>query len=839
MTNCDISLHHEGDEIEATAKLVLANDSMAPLDSILLTLNPGLTVNAVSGDSGQFNFKRDNHLLWITPTSPVKPAELINLTILYSGSIDENYCYLDISNSHFESLHQLWIYNFPKRYAFISSDFLHLTPESGWYPVSGLPPGAAFPSKITRDFTEYTLSVTVPKGKKAISQGVLEINTQDDQDNYTFKPKMPLPQISLTIGNYDQRNIEVDGIIYSLFSLPGHDYFTPCFNEMGDIFPETIRNLKNEYEVELGMEYPFSKLSLIEVPIQFYSYERLWTVGQDMVQPQLVFLPEMGTICGSADFPVWYRNVRMKIGKKGSGLTEKDIQKYNFERFVRTDLLGSQEGSSNVIWVPRAEIKTMIEVDTKPNFEIFPNYISYQTYLSSSSCPILNYALETYFYGDTPSSTRMFERRWGQGLSEAEQTSLILKKISLSNLVKEQSQRVSSLSTALKIKGRHLFSFLEAKLGEENFKNKLNDFLENFRFSNITEDQFVNFISTLGDIDLKTYINSWYHDKILPGYIIEGLKNYKVIEKERTRTLVKFKITNPTEIEGLIKLSFFYRGGNKRYNKLKGGDGKQGQSDYSRLMMIPAKTIKDVGIIIDLPPSIMIIDTFVSQNIPSVITFPFWKQTVKPGQQAVEGESSTPYVELLPGTNGEFLVDNEDMGFEIVSGAKESWLQRTLNNLSGKSDEKETYSFMNTWDPPKIWVLTTNENFFGKFVRSGFIKKSKNGESKAAWTVEIKESGNYDIYFYHEGVSQKVNRGKNGKAKRGSGKKQFMIFHDDGVEEVNFDLENAEIGWNHLGTYHLSSGEKRIELTDKNDLTYVTADAIKWVKHKSKKVPID
>ncbi len=141
---------------------------------------------------------------------------------------------------------------------------------------------------------------------------------------------------------------------------------------------------------------------------------------------------------------------------------------------------------------------------------------------------------------------------------------------------------------------------------------------------------------------------------------------------------------------------------------------------------------------------------------------------------------------------------------------------------------------MNTWDPPKIWVLTTNENFFGKFVRSGFIKRSKNGESKAAWNVEIKETGNYDIYFYHEGVSQKINmKGNKERAKRSSGKKQFMIFHDDGVEEVNFDLKNAAIGWNHLGAYHLSSGEKRIELTDKNDLTYVTADAIKWVKRKN------
>ncbi len=44
------------------------------------------------------------------------------------------------------------------------------------------------------------------------------------------------------------------------------------------------------------------------------------------------------------------------------------------------------------------------------------------------------------------------------------------------------------------------------------------------------------------------------------------------------------------------------------------------------------------------------------------------------------------------------------------------------------------------------------------------------------------------------------------------------------------DLANAEQGWNLIGSFQLDGGPNKIELSDKNDSTYVIADAIKWVK---------
>ena len=54
--------------------------------------------------------------------------------------------------------------------------------------------------------------------------------------------------------------------------------------------------------------------------------------------------------------------------------------------------------------------------------------------------------------------------------------------------------------------------------------------------------------------------------------------------------------------------------------------------------------------------------------------------------------------------------------------------------------------------------------------------------------------------------------------------------HDEGVEEITLDYENAESGWNNLGRYHLSPDTAKVVLTNKSAGMFVIGDAVKWVK---------
>ena len=58
----------------------------------------------------------------------------------------------------------------------------------------------------------------------------------------------------------------------------------------------------------------------------------------------------------------------------------------------------------------------------------------------------------------------------------------------------------------------------------------------------------------------------------------------------------------------------------------------------------------------------------------------------------------------------------------------------------------------------------------------------------------------------------------------------YKIYHDEGVEEITVDFDNAEAGWNMLGRYYLSSDSAKVELTNQSSGRMVIGDAIKWVK---------
>jgi hypothetical protein len=58
----------------------------------------------------------------------------------------------------------------------------------------------------------------------------------------------------------------------------------------------------------------------------------------------------------------------------------------------------------------------------------------------------------------------------------------------------------------------------------------------------------------------------------------------------------------------------------------------------------------------------------------------------------------------------------------------------------------------------------------------------------------------------------------------------YKIYHDQGVDEITVDFENAEAGWNNMGRYYLSSDSAKVELSNQSSGRVVLGDAIRWVK---------
>ena len=268
-----------------------------------------------------------------------------------------------------------------------------------------------------------------------------------------------------------------------------------------------------------------------------------------------------------------------------------------------------------------------------------------------------------------------------------------------------------------------------------------------------------------------------------------------------------------------------------------------GSQDIERIIYFEPFQTMEVGVVLDDQPRMMTINTLISKNIPNSITSMMGTLELNRSAEPFTGQN---IIENYTGNQNpdEIIVDNEDPGFETHIEITESFLKKLLN-ISTESEEK--YPGISAWRPPIEWQATTNSLFYGKFIRSALYAKAGSGQNKVSWTANISEAGNYDIFTYIEprvtrmSRMSRMGRGRGNRESRNESSRtggleqsenqyHYQIYHDDGIENAILDVSNAEQGWNFLGTFYISSGSAKVELSNESSATIVIADAIKWTR---------
>jgi len=813
----EIDLNHQGDHFDAKAHIVFKNNSSKPIDNYIFSLNPGLEVSRVDGE-GQPSFERDVHILSVKPKKPLDSMLLDSLTISYSGTIHEEACYLDVNEAKRDTLYKAWLYNIDKRHAFVTKNYVLLTPEAMWYPVPGITYSSEHPETHTINFLNFRLQVTTDNKLTALSQGRGEQN----EGKFTFIPEFPLCQMSLVIGPYEKQSITVDSIEYSIMILEGHDFFAPYLDAVGDTLSFLVRDLKQDFENQLEMFYPYNRLSLVEVPIQFFNYRREWTVGSETVQPEMVLLPEKGILLRGADFQQMNKWDRRRSQRSNQVRTPVESQSRYFTRFVESTVLS--EGG-NRFRGRRSSESFFSEI----NYSLFPNYYTFVNYLKSDKWPILNIALEYYLSQRTENTLRQAFISFFVGITDQEKTNLALDNKTMVEVLSDPARK-NMIRSVLKTKGDYLFTLLESKVGMEIFGAFLNKILADFRFQVLDIDAFNQLLKNQFQLDFEPDIGEWYDSRQLPGYLLSDIVSYKVLDGDRTRFQVRFKVTNTEPVDGIMVVSFRTGGGGGR-------DGGRGHSmmmgssdtDIERIISLQANQTKEIGVVLDGPPRAMTVNTLVSKNLPSIIMESFEELELNKNVEPFDGENRIDT--YIPATaSNEIIVDNEDTGFEVFNPTSTSFLKKLLRISSDNDEEK--YIGMRFWRPPERWRATTGSNFYGTVVKSAVFTRAGRGERKVSWNTVIRESGTYDVYAYiYISPMGRMGRGRGrGRSEPENEQYHFNIFHDDGVEETILDIGNAELGWNFLGNFYLSADSAKIELTNESQGRIVTADAVKWVR---------
>jgi len=265
-------------------------------------------------------------------------------------------------------------------------------------------------------------------------------------------------------------------------------------------------------------------------------------------------------------------------------------------------------------------------------------------------------------------------------------------------------------------------------------------------------------------------------------------------------------------------------------------------SDISRIVTVGPREAKKIKIILDAQPRDVMINTLFSRNIPGEITLPIG-EVVKYKNRAGEsdGEETLASVPALS-EQGEIIVDNEDPGFNRGVDETSSPLKKLLGI---KREDRIEYTTIRTYGIPEYWQPVVLSDYYGKYILSSVYTRGGTGDRSVRWTTEIKEPGYYDIYCYvgKAGSRMTIRVGTTagpgvpppppGSEPQGQSPYRDMhykIYHDEGVNEITVDFENAEAGWNNLGRYYLSPDSAKVELTNRSEGRIVLGDAVRWVK---------
>ncbi len=803
----DIKLEHLGNKILCESELSVRNRESEVINRVIFSLNPGLVVKEVKVNGKQHPFEQNLGIVELTGLD-LKQKERAKINFIYEGTINEAACYLDVEDETRKETYRNFLYQIDKRHAFVTHEYVLLTRECNWYPIPGAGYGEENKQWFSRQFSDYRLQVKATPNLIPVSQGLVEV--QDD--DFVFESTHAQSQISLSIGNYEKKNADIDGLEFTIYYLKGHDYFSEFFEEIKDTIPDIITESLQDFERNIDLFYPFERFSLVEVPLQFYSYERILTGSRENIQPEMVLFAEKGLLVREADF-----YGRMESRRRFGRGDDENLTKEEKKIRVLQNFLASFTQEQGRPDFNRRQGELQVEEKLNPYYA-FPLFYNYAYYISSDKWPVTDRVFESYKKQATDNPRFGFVRDL-QGMSEDEKGNLALLSQSFEEILNDPEQ-VQIMDNVIQQKGEALFSTIKRKAEDDAFEDFLYSYLNGVKFRTTTIEDFNDALKKEFDIDLIPFMENWFSSTKLPAFLVGNVSAVNVLDGDQLKTMVKFKLTNTEDVEGIISVDFRLGGGPGRGGRFGGMGGAP--ETISKLVHLDGNQTKEVSFLLNDNPRGASINTLTSRNIPSALRMPF--EDIKEDKDAVpfEGEKVVDDPVRIVEDN-EIILDNEDPSFTVTKSDNESLLRKLLI----KEDvNKSDYSGFSGWRPPRSWTQTTHSDFYGAYVRSAYYIRSGDGDLKVSWNIPISEAGYYEVYSY---IYKDRRRGRRGGSDE-KGEYHYTIHHDDGEEDATLSIKTAEEGWNYLGAFYFSPDTAVVELSNESENRMVVADAIKLIK---------
>ncbi|NLZ94821.1 MAG: xanthan lyase, partial [Bacteroidales bacterium] len=628
---------------------------------------------------------------------------------------------------------------------------------------------------------------------------------------FVYETDFLTPAITLIIGDYEQKSVEVDDAVFSIWNIKGNDYFSELFNSIVDTIPSQIRERRRAIEMNYSLDYSFNRFSIIEVPVQFYSYIRTWTQAQEVMQPEMVLFPEKGSLMNEADVESNIRNEKTWAQRGGREVSDEDAAIRTLNRFMYL----FERTQSNFDW---SQERGAVNITTTSNpFFLFPQLYNFRYNVFSSEWPVSNRLIELYLQDKTDDSNQI---RQMNGISNNEKANLLMEQYPFKELLSNMEHR-DLLDNITSLKGSYLFAPAEHNIGSGEYRDSLRAVLERNIFSNLRFEYLLDTLGVIADLDLHTPLKEWNNPTNLPFYTLWTPEVTQITNRDKEVYVVKQQITNDSDYDGMVDVEVNFRGGQSNIY-----DPRE-----KRKVSIKAHETVNLVSVWDEAPRNININTLISENLPASINLPI-NDIVRERNKPIDEERDYIVGNVTYETLGEVIVDNEDSTLFMLSepdvvGLLPQWLDRV-------GDDSFRYSGVSPWRPPLQWTLTTHDKYYGAHIRSAYVIKNGSGNQTATWKIPVEVAGQYDL-FYWVYKPDELRRGRGGRrGRRGSGRGDaeyhFKVKYDEHEENAYIDLQQSEEGWSELGSYFFSNDTVVVVLSNDTKLRVVTADAVKIVK---------
>lgn len=834
---------YPGRNVSLDLTLTLEPPMDNPTDAVVLSLNPGYRALKLWIDGEEISSHNFSHGLLKIPKSELLHDEH-QLRVVAKGKPNENFAYLDQARDFKKQVLPYVESLGTKSYVF-HPNFVALVPGVKWYPTSGSSLNESLLESRPRDLFTVDVSVSVPKRWTAAMVGERRVDNAQKRTTYQFKTAAPVPEMALIAANFVSRSTSIEGINFELLLCEKHqrnlNVFIPFVNEIDNWIAEYIKNAR-----ELSFEYPYGTYYVVEVPSTLRIFGGGWRMDTVLHPPGMMLLRETGFPI--ARFDLALQRDQIDETQDGEVVLEKlihyfedDLQGGNpytgFSRnFVNHQTSPTGRGSTALDYLVE---RLSTQLITKRDSIFVPSLWEYGTFSDSMVTPV-NIAGEPRV-GPATAGRRevaILPSSW----EELEKTSL---------LDLEFAAKPIPSFRALLTKTDVLVQLMLKQYGTEELANFLDQLTTDFQGKSYTVEDFYD-TAKESRIDLQGWFQGWFEATTLPGYLIANMEITKLRSSGPEKYQTTFVIHNTEVVPGFVRVLWSEDSRARfRYHL--------GDIRTSEAIFLGGRESARVSIQSDVPLTGVEIDPYLALN----RTY-FRVHLPRHNDESIEIGSEEPFlsfIDWVPPESLTVIVDDLDPGFSI-EGQSTTRSRRFSNPfrvalpIAEENLDLGLPVYEHGLPPAGLWTRKYDAKSYGHYRRTHAVVEEGTQATSARFVATIPHEGEWKLDYFVPEIAFLMSRPDNtivvvrgvrtpryyrtkGVSEPDEPVERYVLTIKDGDEEGTreFDITQANVGWNDIGTFHLDSTEVEVLVSDfaGHEDIKVFADAIRWTPV----VPID